>query len=52
MVRMGFVVGIVVPVVLLGINVALGYGGILATIALIVWIGTGILVGPTADEGT
>lgn len=51
MVRLGFVVGIVVPLVLLGMNLVLGYGGILVTAALIVWIGTAIVLTPTADEG-
>jgi hypothetical protein len=51
MVRLGFVVGIVVPLVLLGVNLALGYGGILATAALIVWLGTAIVLTPTSEEG-
>jgi hypothetical protein len=50
MARLGFVVGLVVPVVLLGVNLALGYGGLLVTIALLVWIGTGILLTPTPEE--
>lgn len=51
MARLGFAVGLVVPIALLGVNVALGYGGILATIALIVWIGTAVLLTPTAEGG-
>jgi hypothetical protein len=50
MARLGFVIGLVVPLVLLGVNLAFGYGGILATIALIVWLTTGILLTPTPDE--
>lgn len=50
MARLGFVIALVLPVVLLGINLALGYGGILATIVLLVWLGTGILLTPTPEE--
>jgi hypothetical protein len=49
--RLGFVIGIVVPLVLLGMNLVLGYGGILATALLIVWIATAIVLTPTAEEG-
>jgi len=50
MVRLGPIVGIVLPLVLLAVNVGLGYGGILVTVLLFVWLGTGILLLPTADE--
>jgi hypothetical protein len=50
MAHLGFVIGLVVPLVLLGVNLALGYGGILTTIALIVWLATGVLLTPTPDE--
>jgi hypothetical protein len=50
MVRLGFVIGLVVPLVLLGVNLALNAGGILVTIALLVWLGTGILLTPTPEE--
>src|SRR2546425_7756112 len=50
MVRLGFVVGIVVPVFLLGVNLVLGYGGILVTAALIVWIRTAVILTPTSEE--
>lgn len=50
MARLGFTIGIVVPLVLLGVNLVLGYGGILVTILLIVWLGTAILFAPTAEE--
>jgi hypothetical protein len=50
MVRLGFVIGLVVPLVLLAVNAALGYGGILVTVILLVWIATGILLTPTPDE--
>jgi hypothetical protein len=51
MARLGFLIGLVLPVVLLGVNLALGYGGLLVTIALLVWIGTGILLAaPTPEE--
>ncbi|HYY47538.1 MAG TPA: hypothetical protein VFA17_02530 [Thermoplasmata archaeon] len=48
--RLGFLIGLIVPLVLLGVNLALGYGGILGTVALLVWIGTGILLSPTPEE--
>lgn len=41
--------GFVVPLILLGINLVLGYGGILATIGLFVWIGTAIVFLPTEE---
>jgi hypothetical protein len=50
MARLGFTIGIVLPLVLLGVNLALGFGGILVTIGLIVWLGTAILFTPTAEE--
>jgi hypothetical protein len=50
MARLGFTVGIVVPLVLLGVNLGLQYGGILVTIGLLVWLGTAILFTPTAEE--
>src|SRR5437016_1808923 len=50
MVRLGPIIGIVLPLVLLGVSVGLGYGGILVTVLLFVWLGTGILLLPTADE--
>ncbi len=50
MVRLGFAVGLILPLVLLTVNLGLGYGGILVTVALIVWIGTGILLTPTSEE--
>jgi len=51
MVRLGFVVGIVIPVIFLGVNLVLDYGGILVTAALIVWIGTAVILTPTSEEG-
>jgi hypothetical protein len=50
MVRLGFVIGLVVPLALLAVNAVLGYGGILVTVILLVWIATGILLTPTPDE--
>ena len=50
MVRLGFIAGLILPAVLLVVNLASGYGGILATIALLVWIGLGILIVPEAEE--
>src|SRR2546422_8496185 len=50
MVRLGFVIGTLLPVALLAVNLALGYGGILVTIGLLVGLGTGILLTPTAED--
>ncbi len=52
MARLGFVIALVLPLVLLGVNLVLGYGGILVTIALLVWLGAGILFSPTPEEGS
>jgi hypothetical protein len=45
------VFGFAVPLVLLAVNLLLGYGGILATIGLFVWLGVSIVLMPT-DELT
>ena len=50
MARVGFFIGLILPVILLGVNVVLHYGGIVATIALIVWIGLGVFLSPAAEE--
>jgi hypothetical protein len=50
MVRLGFVIGTLVPVALLAVNLILSAGGILVTIALLVWLGTGILLTPTSED--
>ena len=43
--------GFAVPLVLLAINLLLGYGGILATMGLFVWLGVSIVLMPS-DEPT
>src|SRR5205807_3465708 len=48
--RTGTAIGLFLPVVLLAVNAGLGYGGILVTVVLLVWIATGILLTPTPDE--
>jgi len=50
MARLGFVIELLLPLALLAVNAVLGYGGILITIVLLVWIATGILLTPTPDE--
>jgi hypothetical protein len=50
MIRLGFVVGLVVPLAFLAVNLILGYGGILVTVILFVWLATGILMTPTPEE--
>jgi len=52
MVRLGFVIGTLLPVALLAVNLTLGYGGILVTIGLLVWLGTGILLTPASEDET
>ncbi len=42
-------VGFAIPVALLLVNLILGYGGILATIGLFVWLGLAIMLVPTED---
>src|SRR5437660_10062105 len=48
--RIGTAIGLFIPVVLLAVNAGLGYGGILVTAVLLVWIPTGILLTPTPDD--
>jgi len=50
MARVGFVIELLLPLALLAVNVVLGYGGILVTVVLLIWIATGILLTPTPDE--
>ncbi len=50
MVRLGYIVGFIVPLVLLGVNLILGYGGILVTIALFTWLGLAVMILPTSEE--
>jgi hypothetical protein len=50
MVRLGFVIGTLLPVALLAANLITGYGGILVTIALLVWLATGVLLTPTSED--
>lgn len=50
MARTGFVVGLGIPLALLGANLILSLGGILVTALLFVWIGVGVMVIPTTDE--
>ncbi len=52
MVRLGFVVGTLLPVALLAVNLITGYGGILVTIGLLVWLGTAISLTPTSENET
>src|SRR2546427_11980014 len=50
MARLGFVIELLLPLALLAVNAVLGYGGVLVTIVLLVWVATGILLKPTPDE--
>jgi len=49
MVRLGFMIGTLLPVALLAVNLVSGLGGILVTIGLLVWLATGILFTPTSE---
>jgi hypothetical protein len=44
------VIGFVVPLALLAVNLVLGYGGILATIGLFVWLGLSIILLPVEES--
>jgi len=37
-------------VALIAVNLVTGYGGILVTIGLLVWLGTGILMTPASED--
>ncbi len=50
MVRLGFVIGTLLPVALIAVNLVTSSGGILVTIGLLVWLGTGILMTPTSED--
>jgi len=41
--------GFVAPLVLLGVNLVLGYGGILATVGLFVWLGLAVILMPIEE---
>ena len=43
-------IGTLLPVALLAVNLITTYGGILVTIALLVWLGTGIVLTPTSED--
>jgi len=45
-----YVLGIVAPILLLIVNLALGVGGILATAGLFLWVGLAIMLLPTDEE--
>ncbi len=49
---LSLIVGFVVPLVLIIINLALGYGGILAFIFLVVWLGLAVFLIVPEDKGT
>ena len=51
MVRLAFLVGLALPLFLLGVNLVLGYGGILGTMALFAWFGLAVMLLPTSEEG-
>lgn len=45
-----YLLGIVLPVLLLAVNLVWGFGGILATAGLFLWIGLAIIFLPTDEE--
>lgn len=46
------IVGFLVPLVLIAVNLALGYGGILVFILLVCWIGLAVFLTIPEDRGT
>ena len=46
------IVGFIVPLILIVVNLAMGYGGILAFIFLVVWLGMAIFLILPEDKGT
>lgn len=46
------IVGFVVPLLLIVVNLALGYGGILVFILLVIWLGLAIFLILPEDRGT
>lgn len=46
------IVGFVVPLILIIVNLALGYGGILVFILLVVWLGLAVFLVTPEDRGT
>ncbi len=49
---MSVIIGFVVPIVLLFVNLIWGYGGILALILLLVWIGIAVFLVTPEDRET
>ncbi len=45
------IIGFVVPLVLIVVNLVLGYGGLLTFILLVVWLGTAIFLVTPEDQG-
>jgi hypothetical protein len=50
MAQTAFLIGLVVPLALLAVNLVLGFGGILVTALLFVWLGVGAMLLPTEEE--
>ncbi len=49
---LSIIVGFVVPIVLIAVNLVLGYGGLLAFILLVVWLGLAVFLITPEDRGT
>lgn len=45
-------IGFVVPLILIAVNLGLGYGGLLVFILLVVWIGLAVFLVTPEDHGT
>ncbi len=45
-------IGFVVPLILIAVNLALGYGGLLVFIFLVIWIGLAVFLVTPEDRGT
>jgi hypothetical protein len=46
------VVGFVVPLILILVNLVLGYGGLLVFILLVIWLGLAVFLITPEDPGT
>ncbi len=46
------IIGFVVPLVLIAVNLVLGYGGLLVFILLVSWLGLAVFLMTPEDRGT
>ncbi len=46
------IIGFIVPLVLIAVNLVLGYGGLLGFILLVIWLGLAVFLVTPEDRGT